>query len=307
MSETHEPSSQFLDRLEWQLCSEYRRITHLRPIPGKITVSRSMAAIAIIAGVLMAGVTALKATEYFKDSWRKRIEIARIETEIKLKTTHLEFLMENVTQAEMQFSNGVINEEEYRMLEHAVSRAELELKRSLINLDEVIASGDIPRDELYAPVVDGRDYVSERMHVAASETELALQYLRNRLNRLSQMADLGLVQKTQRDPIASEIAAQEMNIEQIQQSLDLRERFVKGAIKAQEVEIEGRIAMAERNLDLAKSKVETLQAQYKRLTELASQGVISSREAAQLEFALNAAQAELKLATLEIEVLKDAR
>ena len=307
MSEIYEPDSQFLDRLEWQLSSEYRRKTRMKSIPGKIAVPRKLAAIAILVGALTAGVSVVKATEYFKDAWRKRIEIARIETDVKLKTTHLESTIEMVTLAENRFSNGLTSEEEYRALEHAVSRADLGLKTSLLNLDEVIASGDVPRNELYAYVVDGRDFVSERLQVTRRETELDIEYARNRLGRLRQKVEGGLVNEAQLDHIKAEIAAQEVNIDKIQKRLELRKRFVSGIITAQEVEIEGRITVAERNLHLAKSRVDILQAQLKRFNELESRGMISQLEVTQVEFALNAAQAELKLAALELDILREVR
>jgi len=307
MSKIHEPNSQFLDRLEWQLCSEYRRKSSLSSNPRKITVSRRIAATVIVVGALMTGVSVVKATEYFKDSWQKRIEIARIETEVKLKKTHLEFTLELATQAEKQFLNGLIDEEEYRVLEHAVYRDELDLKKSLLNLDEVIASGDIPRDELYAPVVGGRDFVSERLLVTQRETEVILAHITKRAERLRQRVELGIVHETELDPIESEIAAQEVNLDKIRKRLDLRKRYIEGAISVQEVEIEGRITFAEQNLHLARSKVDALLSQLERLKELESVGMISSKEVARVEFVLTAAQAELKLAVLEMDVLREER
>ena len=76
MSKRFEPDSQFVDRLEWQLASEFRRREHLRPAPGRVAVPRSVAVIGLAAGVLLLGVAATKAADLIKDSWRKRIEAA---------------------------------------------------------------------------------------------------------------------------------------------------------------------------------------------------------------------------------------
>jgi multidrug resistance efflux pump len=93
-------------------------------------------------------------------------------------------------------------------------------------------------------------------------------------------------------------------IDKIQKRLDLRKRFVAGEITAHEVEIKGRITVAERNLHLAKSRVDTLKQQLKRLKNLEIRGMISQTEIKSLQYALNAAQAELELATLEMDVLE---
>ena len=128
MNKNYEPDSQFVDRLEWQLSSEYRRTNRLMSSIGKITISRRMVAIAVAIGILMTGVAVTKAADYIKDSWRKKIEIARIETDILMKKAHHEFSSEAVLQAKKRFSNGLIREEEFLTIKLAADRAELDWK-----------------------------------------------------------------------------------------------------------------------------------------------------------------------------------
>ena len=68
MSKIYEPDSQYLERLEWQLSSEYRRANRLKSSSGKVAVSRRMVAISLAVGILMTGVAVTKAADYFKDS-----------------------------------------------------------------------------------------------------------------------------------------------------------------------------------------------------------------------------------------------
>ncbi|MDH5707363.1 MAG: TolC family protein, partial [Candidatus Aminicenantes bacterium] len=70
------------------------------------------------------------------------------------------------------------------------------------------------------------------------------------------------------------------------------------------VEIKDRMTIAERNLHLAQSMVDSLSEQLKRLKTLETKGMISPLEIKQMQYALDAAQAELELATLEMDVLK---
>jgi hypothetical protein len=307
MSKTYEPDSQFLEKLEWQLSSEYRRTNRLKSPSGKIAIPRRMVAIACMVGILMTGVAVIKAADYIKDSWRKKIEIARAETDVKLKMAHRESTREMVTRAETRFSNGLIREEEYRVIKVAAEKAELDLKRSQLNLDEVKVSGEIPRNELYAPVMGGRDFVSERLKIEEDEVELDLELLRSHLERFKQLFENDLVSGDELNQIQVEFAARKVIIDKIQKRLDLRKRFVAGEITAQEVEIKDRITTAERNLHLVQSRVDTLNAQLMRLKALETQGLISPTEVKQLQYALNAAQAELKLAILEMEVLKKVK
>lgn len=304
MSEIYEPDNQFLERLEWQLSSEYRRASRLKSSAGKIAVPRRLVASACMVGVLMTGVAVIKAADYIKDSWRKKIEIARVETEVELKKVHLESIREMASEVKMRVANGLIREDEYKLINLAAENAELDFQRSLLNLDEVKMSGEIPRNELSAPLVGGRDFVSERLEMEKKAVELDLEQLRIHLGRFNQLVEQNLVRGDEMDQIQAEIANRKMMIDKIQKRLDLRVRFLTGEIAAKEVEIEDRITVAERNLQLAQSRVESLKEQLERVADLEAQGKISHMEVMQVQYALDAAQAELKLATLEMDVLE---
>ena len=307
MNRGFEPDGRFVERLEWQLASEFRRTNRLKSQYGKITVPRRMVAAAIIAGILITGVAVTKAADYIKDSWRKKIEIARVETEVELKKVHLKSIREMASAEKMRASNGLIREDEYLAIILAVQNAELDFKRSQLNLEEVKMSGGTPRMELYAPMVSGRDFVSERLEIEIMEGELALKQLKIHAKRLERLKDQNLVRGNEMDQILSEVAAQNVRIDRIRKRLDLRSRFLAGEITAQEVEIEGRMTAAYRNLHLVRSKVDSLKKELKRMEVLDSQGKIAHTEIIQMNYALDAAQAELKLAVLEVEVLEKLR
>jgi multidrug resistance efflux pump len=203
----------------------------------------------------------------------------------------------------MRASNGLIREDEYLLMKLTEENAELDFKRSLLNLDEVKMSGEIPRNELYAPIVGGRDFVSERLELEKKEIELDLEQVRIHHGRVNQLIEQNLVRRDEMERIQAEITNRKMMIDKIQERLDLRTRFLAGEITAQELEIEDRMTAAERNLHLARSQVDSLKTQLKRLDALETQGVISQMEVKQIQYALDAAQAELKLATLEMDVL----
>ncbi|MCJ7582468.1 MAG: hypothetical protein MUP98_18285 [Candidatus Aminicenantes bacterium] len=304
MSKNYEPENQFLERLEWQLASEYRRTDRLKSAPGKVTMSRKMVAISVLVGTLMTGVAMIKAAEVIKDSWRKKIEIARIETEVKLKEAKLASTREITSRIEIQFSNGLLQEEEYLGMQVALEKAELELQKSQLNLEEVNASGKTPRTELYAPVVRGRDFVSERLMFEIKDVDLDLGLYKSYLVKVKQRIEVGIIHENELDAIQSEIDAKNVTIDSIKKKLDLRSRFVAGEITAQEIEIEDRMAVAEKNFHMAQAKVEFLNKVIIELEDSVAVGMVPQIELTQMRYVLNAAQAELDLATLEIDVLE---
>jgi len=307
MNKNYEPDNQFVDRLEWQLSSEFRRANRLKTSSRKIAVSRRMVAIAITIGVLMTGVAVTKAADYIKESWQKKIEMARVETEVELKKVQLESIREIASDIKARVSNGLIREDEYQAMKIAVKKAELDFKKSQLNLEEVKISGEIPRNELYAPLVGGRDFVSERLELDKMEIELEIYLISRHLKRIKKLTEEGLIQDHELDQVMTVIANQEAHLDKIQQRLDLRSSFLEGEITAREVEIESRLTAAENHLHHAQSKVDSLEQQLTRFQALEARGAITRSENRQLEFALDAAQAELKLAVLEMDVLKKLR
>jgi hypothetical protein len=266
-----------------------------------------MVAIAGVVGILMTGVAVTKAADYIKDSWRKKIEMARIETDILMKKAHHEFTAELALQAKEQFSNGLIREEEYLSIKYGADRAHLDWQRSMLNLDEVTMSGEAPRNELYAPLVGGQDFVSERLMLEKKEIEMGIHLHMRDLKRFKQLAEAGLIQNHELEQVQAEIASQEVRLDKILKRLDLRISFLEGEVTAREVEIQDRMIAAERNLRLAQTKVKSLKEQLKRLETLESQGTVTHMEVMHLQYALDAAKAELNLASVEMDVLKNIR
>lgn len=303
MPKSFEPDSQFVDKLEWQLSSEFRRMSRLKPAAGKVAVPRWVVAFSLAAGVLLMGVAAIKAADSIKGAWRKKIEIARLETDVKLKRAFLEFKRESASKAETQASVGLIREDEYSSMKLATEISALDLERSLLDLDEVKASGETPRNELYAPAVDGRDFVSERLVIKRKVLELDLGLRRARDERLKQRVDLGLASHDWLDESLASTAVQETGIGDIEKRLDLRKQFIAGAITAEEVEIQDRMTAAEWDLRQAQSTVDSLKQRLESLQAKEAVGMISDTEVQQLQFGLSYAQAQLSLALLEKDVL----
>jgi hypothetical protein len=307
MPKNFEPDSQFVDKLEWQLASEFRRMSRLKPAAGKVAVPRWVVAFSLAAGVLLTGVAAIKAADSIKGAWRKKIEIAKLETDIRLKRAFLEFKKESASKAEAQASVGMIREDEYLAMKLATERSALDLERSQIDLAEVKASGETPRNELYAPAVDGRDFVSERLVIERKVLELDLGLRRARDERLKQRVDLGLAPHDWLDGSVASTAVQEAGIGDIEKRLDLRKQFIAGAMTAEEVEIQDRMTAAERDLRQAQLTVDSSKKRLESLRSKEAVGMISDTEVQQAQFGLDAAQAQLNLALLEKEVLSKIR
>lgn len=307
MSKSYEPDEQFVDRLEWQLSSEYRRTDRMKPASNKVAIPRSVLALALIVGTLTTGVTVVKAAEYVRDSWKKKLEIARMETDVQIRKARLESSREMAAQVEERYAIGLIDENERLMMKYAVDRAELALKLSQIDLEEVYATGDVPDNSLYAPVVGSRDFVSERLQLEIEAAKLDYGLSQRQLQHAQQQVLTGIVREGELGSLQAAMAGGKGHIEKLQKELELRRRFMAGEVTAREVEIESRLSAAQEKFLVARQRMDLLQKQLERQKDLESTGMISSRELKQTQYVLKAAQAELKLAALEIQILEKAK
>jgi hypothetical protein len=302
-----EPDERFVENLEWQLASEFRRAKRLRPAAGRIAVPRSLAVAVLAAAFLTTGVTVIKASEMIKDSWRKKIEIARAETDVRLAESRLAVVQAEAAQTGRQVKIGLAGIDEERVASLRAAAAELGVKKFRVDLDEVKATGESAWDELYAPKVDGRDFVLERLNLDLAKSELQMESLSVRAERLKNRWAVGLVSETEMAESRMATAVAAAKAEEIRGRIELRKIFLDGKAGAAEVEIRGRLAEASRSLKAAQSKVEALQVKMERLTTQEALGLVSATEVARLKSELESAQAEMKLAAIEKDALEKAR
>ena len=290
------------------MASEFRRREHLKPAPGRIAVPRSVAALSVAAGILLLGVAATKAADLIKDSWRKKIEVARLETEVKIKRAFLELKKDRATQAEGRFSIGLIGEDESLVAKLGADRAAADLEKSVLDLAEATASGEAPRDELYAPLVGGRDFVGERLGIEKKVLQADLDLRRARTEgTLRHRVELGLAPKSALSAFAAALAGQEAGLGDIENRLALRLGFLSGQISAGEMEIQARMSAAQKELREAQSSIDTIRPRLEDLRAKAAAGLVTVDEVKGLELGLDAAQAKADLALQEIEILKTIR
>ena len=308
MSSRFEPDDKFVDRLEWQLASEFRRREHLKPAPGRIAVPRSVVALSLAAGVLLMGVAATKAADLIKDSWRKKLEVARLETEVRIKTAFLELKKDRAAQAESRYSIGLVSEDEALVAKLGADRAAADREISVLDLEEAKESGEAPRNEIYAPLVGGRDFVGERLGIEKKVLQADLDLRRARTeSALRHQVELGLAPKSALSEFAAMLAGQEAGLEDIENRLALRQRFLAGEISAGEMEIQARMSAAEKELREAQSSIDTIRPRLEDLRAKAAAGLVEIDEVKGWELGLSAAQAKADLALQEIEILKTIR
>jgi hypothetical protein len=123
---------------------------------------------------------------------RTRTELERaIEVEREAVQVRLQLAQQEHQRVRDAFNAGVVSEQS--LLEAAAMQREMEvaLARFDLNLAEMRASNAPPRDELWAPLVNGRDFVRERLELDAQLAQQRLQNAEVHLESVRRRARVG--------------------------------------------------------------------------------------------------------------------
>ena len=304
MTTGHEPNPEFISGLESQLASELRRQQRFGSIgrPGKSARISKTAVLFVLC--VAVGVAAAKTVEHIEASQQKALLLARVETTIELLQSRQSVAQEVVNRVEERVEAGLLHSKE---LEEAVHRSDLlerELDRAYLDLDEVHVTGQAPRDELHAPLQEGRDFVTERLQVEYRAVSATAEPIASRRARMMKLVEAGLAHQSQMDPIDLELERVDQQLEDVQNRLDLRAAFLSGEVTAKQAAMLRMLHGARARLRTSVNEEEAAVAQLERISRAEANGLASTLDVRRAESCLASARAEQRLAAIELELLE---
>lgn len=222
----HAPSAVFRASLEQEVVQAFRRQSQFDAPPSLAKRSRwrtvATLALGLTIGVGGAVATAQVQSSSARDSLLSAAEAKR---SVDLLTLQLRVAAYETTKKAMLA--GVRSPEDGLAENVALTLAQTEVTRSETDIQEIKASGKPVRYELWAPLVNGHDYVSDRLRLDAFiESQRMMlaekEYQRNRLQSAVGITDADSIQLRQ------EVSMIELERQLIAQRLMLRLDFVKG-------------------------------------------------------------------------------
>jgi hypothetical protein len=256
---------------------------------------------------LTTGVTVIKASEMIKDSWRKKIEVARAETDVRLAEFRLNSARAEAARLGRQVALGLAATDEGRQGDLFAREREIDVRRARANREEAEATGGPARDELYAPKAGGRDFVLERLKMDLEVADLRSESIALRAERLKRLEAVGLVSEAEGAALKREAAAQAERAKVIRGRIAQRERFLEGKADAMQVEVQGRLAEASARLKSAQAMVEAQQERLERLTRMSGLGLAPDSEVRTAQAGLEIEKAKMAQAALEIDILSKVK
>jgi hypothetical protein len=196
---------------------------------------RLRVAIALAAGLLL-GVGTQYASAQVQES-RQKSELERAK-ESERQVAVLRLMLARATADEQKASYELAATAQRAQLEAMVAAraAEADVARIDLELAEIRATAKMPRDELWAPLVGDRDFVKDRLRVAAAAAQQRLADAERRSAEIERrMQAEGMIEVYLLEESRNGLARSREEFNRLAMQLRLREEFLREGLSAEEV------------------------------------------------------------------------
>ena len=280
----HHPTPEFREYLEGEVVRGFRRERTARRLRG----------LAIVVAALTVGATAGLAPAQIRQGAQRDSLLQSATADMALAATRLEIARAQHTDVSNKVKVGVL-------LSSSLSAAEAELRtmeaaamRARLNVEEIKATAIPPRDDLNAPLVGARDFVTQRIQLdlavaqgrlTATEEVLAEADRRVRVGAASELTRLDAELEVTRARAALGIAAERRK---------LRQEFVERATPAEQ--LASRLQHHQLRLDamVGETAVRVARQRLDLITRQRAVGVVGEVEQLKAELELKEREMELQ-------------
>jgi hypothetical protein len=293
MMETHVPSVEFRAKLEDDVVRAFRRASQFDDRPPAYGTRRARGLLILLAGIALGSGTQFLAAQAQNAQERNRlIEVASENRRIEIARASL--AEEAYRRAKTAFETGVVNRESLISAETDLRRIRQRIERLDLEIAEIRATGAPPRDELWAPPIGGRDFVSERLKSDSALGAEGLSRAEERLRDAERLVRLGLAEPSISG--AAEAAALEarQDVALTARKLELRRRFLEERLGADAIARELKRFEMETEIARTAARLRRAEDRAARARSAAASGVASEIDARRAELEVLEQSALLK-------------
>ena len=296
MSGAHNPRDEFVNQLEHHLRTDLRRrALAVRAYPwmprSRNAVALAIAAIAIASMAVGGGVVAVAYETRLSE--QRDLLLGNFEQRAILAKRRHALVTQQLRDMEQRVSVGLEPQEAVLDVRFKVNEADAELKSIELDLGEIRATGREPMNALSAPLISGRDFVTERLRVEMSVPAAALALEKLRAQAARSRFEVGMAKAIDVEAAETRVIELESAVEVFQRKIGIRQTFLKGGLVAALADLRG----LEAETDLRRTALA-------RRIDFARRQVIDLRSRIEIgtDNPLKLAEAELRLQELQLEM-----
>lgn len=283
MDDRHEPRPDFVAHLEWQVRTALRRQDRFTEPTRRHGGSMKLASVVLVSALIGAG--GMVVSDEVQENRRQELLLARVDTELRLAELQVAMVRTQLEAMEEQRALGVVGDEALLSARVALREGQSHLEALTLDREEIRITGREPGDGVDAPLVDGRDFVTERLQLRLSVREQHLELAELQLSRLRDLEDAGVIPEEQARQGVLALEEARIQRESLAGQVEIRARFLEGDLSGDAAVREAAILDANRDLRVQEMAHDFAARRLQRLEERAERGLLhpSEMERARLE------------------------
>lgn len=233
-------------------------------------------------------------------SQEAKLQLQKAEVLVATAAKRLQVAKEHLAAARAQMTAGVLHEGGVAAAKQSRLRSEAWHAMLVLDLEEVRLTGQAPKNDLSAPLVEERDFVGERIRLRQKQSGERIAFLESELERMKAPA------MVRYDTATVEIEFLDARVEsaELTEALRLRASFHAGEIDGREADLRGQIVGVTRRLTVANLKKSLMGERRTRVAALTKQGVVPARVLQEAEMSLLDAETDQRIAEIELKILE---
>ena len=303
MYDQHEPSKEFMDRLEWEIGGEVRRRNRHARVPPWVPQSGRTAVLALAGIVLVSmafGAAGVAAAYQVQTGQRRDDLISGLEQRAEVARQRLKLSTDAQANTERRLSLGHGNQADVLEARAKAAETEAQVKSLESQIEEVRITGREPSNEISAPVIKGRDFVSERLQIEMAVPQGVRELEGLRLRDLERSVSLGAVSLLELEEAKARVAEVDAGVEAFRKKLEIRQQFLARKIDAATAELRILEAEAELNERALTPKIELARKESQSTAAKVRIGAASTMDQAEAAMRLEELEMERAKANLDL-------
>jgi hypothetical protein len=261
-----------------------------------------MAALVLTSALLGAGGVVVK--DQVQEARRQELLLAEVAGNQRIAEMEVELLERQYQDVEERYGAGLVDREALLAARLAVARAELRLTRLRLDEEEIRGTGREPRNDLSAPLVGGRDLVTERLALDVSAAMEEITAARARLQHVQQLHGSGVVGDAELIQAMVPVQELESRVRDLDRRMELRRGVLAGEVSARAAEREIEINEVRAEMEVLQGTRESAALRLQQLQEQVRLGLARTSELGGARLHLIQLETRIELLQLRLQMLE---
>ncbi|HEY4320377.1 MAG TPA: hypothetical protein VGM77_04280 [Gemmatimonadales bacterium] len=289
------PTPEFRAHLAWEVARTFRREARLG-VRTDITRRRRIRMVATVAVCLALGTVSGLASAQVRDTSRRDSLLDAARAEMAIDTLRLDLAKRLDLDLSRQFAAGIASSDQAASAEAELRAQQTRVARLQLDIAEIQASSRAPREDLTAPRVGSRDFVSERINLDLMKAQQDLTAAEQAVTATGRQVRVGMIDTLALAQRQVELARAHATLAVLAERLAARRDFLDKGLSADQLARRVDQVQVQSDMTVAQQALATAQLRAEQLSRQQAAGAAS-------ELAALRAQVDLKERTMELNEL----